>query len=369
MTLEEFAAYAENFAREHGEPGTLSLRHLQRLVAGKGPKGQSLGPIRPATARLLERIFETDSSKLLSSPAQNVATPEGEAAELRERIQKARRVDVVMLQGLRDQLNSIRRIDRQYGAVVTHSELLTKIDQVHDLLTYSLSGSIRKDLAIILSEMHTLAGWQSLDMGRCTASWQHYEQAKQAALETENVAYYAHATAEQAFTLLDLGESATAVELLGSTRRSAQHRCPQLLRVWLTAAYGEALAAAGRSAESLQHFDEAERCLPHEEVNSEGPYIVLDANHLARWRGHSAVRSGRDDSIAILTSALNALDSTFSRAESALRADLATALFTLGENRSASEELSQSRRIARRIGSARQMKRLQIVTELDSSRC
>lgn len=68
QTLEEFAEYAEGYAREHGEPGTLGVRHLQRLVAGHGPKGQSLGPVRPATARLLESIFGMSVDELLARP-------------------------------------------------------------------------------------------------------------------------------------------------------------------------------------------------------------------------------------------------------------------------------------------------------------
>lgn len=68
QTFEEFARYAEGFAREHGEPGTLSVRHLQRLVAGSRPDGRPLGPVRPATARLLERIFGVSIGELLTSP-------------------------------------------------------------------------------------------------------------------------------------------------------------------------------------------------------------------------------------------------------------------------------------------------------------
>lgn len=63
QTFEEFAEFAEGFARQHDEPGTLSVRHLQRLVAGRQP-----GPPRPATARLLERIFATSITELLGSP-------------------------------------------------------------------------------------------------------------------------------------------------------------------------------------------------------------------------------------------------------------------------------------------------------------
>lgn len=69
QTFEEFAEYAETFARQHGEPGTLSVRHLQRLVAGRRSDGSPLGPMRPATARLLERIFGISVVELLAPPA------------------------------------------------------------------------------------------------------------------------------------------------------------------------------------------------------------------------------------------------------------------------------------------------------------
>jgi 8-oxo-dGTP pyrophosphatase MutT (NUDIX family) len=64
QTFEEFAEFAETFAREHDEPGTLSVRHLQRLVTGR-QSGESL---RPATARLLERIFGMSIVELLAAP-------------------------------------------------------------------------------------------------------------------------------------------------------------------------------------------------------------------------------------------------------------------------------------------------------------
>ncbi|MGH3806076.1 MAG: NUDIX hydrolase [Pseudonocardiaceae bacterium] len=68
QTFEEFSEYVETFARKYGEKGTLSIRHLQRLVAGSRPDGTSPGPLRPATARLLERIFDTNIEELLAAP-------------------------------------------------------------------------------------------------------------------------------------------------------------------------------------------------------------------------------------------------------------------------------------------------------------
>lgn len=69
LTLREFVEFVETFARDHGEPGTLSFRHLQRLVAGRQSDGTPLGPLRPATTRLLERIFGLTIDELLSSPS------------------------------------------------------------------------------------------------------------------------------------------------------------------------------------------------------------------------------------------------------------------------------------------------------------
>lgn len=68
QTFEEFVESAELFAREHGEPGTIGVRHLQRLAAGRGPAGRPLGALRPATARLLERIFGVSVDELLAAP-------------------------------------------------------------------------------------------------------------------------------------------------------------------------------------------------------------------------------------------------------------------------------------------------------------
>jgi hypothetical protein len=53
QTLEEFAEFAELFAREHSEPGTLGSRHLQRLASGHGPKGRPLGPVKVPVPELL----------------------------------------------------------------------------------------------------------------------------------------------------------------------------------------------------------------------------------------------------------------------------------------------------------------------------
>lgn len=95
QTLVEFAEYAETFAREHKESGTLSVRHLQRLIAGHGPKGQPLGTLRPATARLLENIFGCSIDKLLGPPTQPTSTG-STTAELGQKLHDSSREDGIV---------------------------------------------------------------------------------------------------------------------------------------------------------------------------------------------------------------------------------------------------------------------------------
>lgn len=70
LTLEEFVQEAELYAREHREPGTLGLRHLQRLVAGRRSAGEPLGHVKASTARLLERMLGVPVDELLSPPVE-----------------------------------------------------------------------------------------------------------------------------------------------------------------------------------------------------------------------------------------------------------------------------------------------------------
>lgn len=357
QTLEEFAASIDAFAREHGEPGTLSVRHLKRLVAGRGINGAPLGPLRPATARLLEHFFGTSVDELLAQPGNGIRPSETDE-ELRERIRASSRVDAAMLGLLDDQLTSLRRLDRQLGTLVVHDEVVAKIDQVSALLSHSLRPAIRERIAALLSELCTLAGWQALDRANFTEAWRHYELGRLAASESSDPAFIAHTMAEQAFALIDLRETSSAVDLVASARSRPGHATDPLLRSWLAAAHGEALAADGQTSASLRAFDDAESRLPTERPHRSGPYVALDPVHLARWRGHALARVGAPNAVAVLTAALSDLDPCFQRAETALRVDLAVALTATNEPERASSHLAVAQTIARDIGSRRQERRI-----------
>lgn len=356
MTLERFAEYAETFAREHGERGTLSVRHLGRLVSGRGDKGRPLGRVHPDTARLLEGIFGTSIETLLSPPT----TRRRESApdeELRQMLGASARIDESVLNLLHDQLSATRRLDRQLGGIVAHDEVLTKIEQVTCLLSHSLTPTIRERLAALLSELHSLAGWQALDMGNMTAAWQHYDAGTTVATEAADPAFGAHTAAGQAFVLSDLGNTKSAAELLNHARQRT-NKADRLIRAWLAAAHGEVLAADGQGADSIHAFDAASALLPGDTTTAAGPYVVLDPVHLARWRGHALARIGEPEAIDVLTFALNQLDPTFTRAETALRVDLATAFAAQREPERSRQHAARAKTLAAEIGSGRQRRRL-----------
>ncbi|MEU8633247.1 hypothetical protein AB0C38_13830 [Amycolatopsis sp. NPDC048633] len=358
QTLAEFVEDAERFARTFGEPGTLSVRHLQRLISGRKPDGSPVGRPRPATARLLERMLGLPIDDLLSSPDVVRGPVEAAEEELRQRLSAARRVNADVLALLQDQLTAVRRLDRQLGASTAHEEVSTKVRQITRLRSHSLTPGVRSQLGALLSEFGTLAGWQQLDMGFVGDSWQFYERAKAAARESGDAAFEVHTAAEQAFVLLDVGETASAVELLGATERRAQRVVGHLLRSWLAAAHGEALAAEGQRSASMRAFDRAEGLLPTDVSAVDGPYVALDPVHLARWRGHALARVGEPDAVDVLSTALSRLDLTFTRAETGLRVDLATAFFAMGECVEGRAHAQRARALAVEIGSVRQQRRI-----------
>ena len=360
QTFEEFATFAEQFAVEHGEPGTLSVRHLQRLAAGRHPDGRPIGQVRPATARLLERIFGVSIDELLAPPTASNAAVDSDR-ELHLMLSVSKRVDSAVIRLLAEQLNAIRRLDRQLGAIVAHEEVKTKARQVGRLMSYSLSPAVRSRLAGLLSELHTLAGWQALDIGNVSESWRHYEHAKSAAAESGAPPFEIHALAEQAFALLDIDRSSDAVDVLGYARTQADRSGSQLLRAWLAAAHGEALAANNQRTECLHAFDDSAKLLPTDSSDNAGPYVILDPIHLARWRGHALARFGNTQAVTVLRDALGGLDTSFTRAETGLRVDLAMSLLALGEQDAAREHANIAQHLAAEIGSTRQSRRLRIL--------
>jgi tetratricopeptide (TPR) repeat protein len=358
-TYEEFVGFAEEYARRNQLRGTLSLRHLLRLASGRKADGTPVGKPRTATADLLERILGVPIGELLAPPRPE--TDDHATIELRQRLNASRHVDLAVIDLLREQLDSLRRLDRQMGAIVAYGEVQEKVDQVRQLHSHSLTPSVRTALAGVLSELGALAGWEALDQYDINRSWEHHELAKQAARDAGSSALLAHAVAQQAFVLLEVGEVNLAIAQLAEARNLVKRSAPRLLRAWLAAAHGEGLAAAGRRDDSLRAFDAAEELLPVDPIDPTLPFLFLENVHLDRWRGHALAGLGDAEAVGVLAGALDRLDPTFTRAETSLRVDLVVALIATGEQRRAHTHAERAERLAIEIGSVRQRRRMRLL--------
>jgi hypothetical protein len=303
--------------------------------------------------RLFREIYGRTNAEL-GFPDEPEEDPE--AAELRSRLAMARTVDPEAVEVFRHQVDQARHVDRRFGALTQLDQLCSQIHQVQQLLTYR-AGPQRPALAGVLVEASTLAGWQALDRAALGQAWTHYERAKAAAREADSPVLLAHATAEQAFVLIDLDETTAAVDQLVHARRIATGSATPLLRAWLAAAHGETLAVAGHADDARRAFDLASDLLPVD-PDPALPFLFLGDSHLDRWRGNALARVGAPDAIDQLTDALARLPVEFVRARSGLMVDLAYAHATAGDRDAALAHARQARRLAAQIKSDRQQHRL-----------
>ncbi|MBE1577647.1 tetratricopeptide repeat protein [Amycolatopsis roodepoortensis] len=312
-------------------------------------------PEPPMRAVLREIYGRTDDD--LGFPTGDFAGPSGD--ELAERLVIARRVDEQTIELFRDEVISVRHADRRFGSAARLERLRGQITEIEGLLRHTILRRDRAPLAGVLVEASTLAGWNSLDIGSLAQAWTHYERAKYAAMESGSTGLLAHATAEQAFVLIDTGNVDDALALFGEARSIGEH-APELLRAWLAAAEGEGHAIAGHRDEALRAFDEADTLLPNEVVHPELPFVFLGGSHLDRWRGNALVHLGAPEAIEHLERVVDDSRSTsFVRAGAAVYVDLAFAYSASGDREAARTYAQQARRIISQVGSVRLRRRLE----------
>jgi DNA-binding XRE family transcriptional regulator len=289
------------------------------------------------------------------------------AEDLAARLSASRSVSVAEVELMRQQVENIRTMDRQLGAPAVLEQLRALIDTMDGLRAYSLRAGIREGLAAVLADARALAGWQALDLGTVGDAWDHYEEAKSAARESGSPILLAHAQGEQAFALLDLGQPAQATELIREARSLVQARGPRLLTAWLHAAEAEAYAAARDEVRCRKALDAADATLPPDPADPALPFIFLREEHLARWRGNCLARIGDAGAVDYSLAALEAMDSSFTRAEAGLRCDLAEAMLLRGERDQAVVHTLRARELALRVGSIRQRRRIDRLASLAAS--
>lgn len=270
------------------------------------------------------------------------------------------RIDHELVAGLEQLTDQYRKMDRQVGAALI-PQTVAHVEQIQRMLENALPGAGADAAASALAEAAALAGWQSLDAGDVQKCWSLHSTAKLAAKQGGNAAVLAHVTAQQAYALLDAGKPADAAELVRyATRPELANHVPARLRAWLSAAEAEFLASAGEGDRARRLLDQAAALLPAGgDADEELPFLMLNAAHLARWRGNCLATLGADEAVEDLTSALDGIQSVPSaRAEAGLRVDLAVALQQRGDFAEAQRHAARAAELAGRTGSARQRRRI-----------
>jgi hypothetical protein len=79
-------------------------------------------------------------------------------------------------------------------------------------------------MAIALADASTLAAWQALHTGVVERAWRLYELAKRAAQDADAPMYLAHAMAERAYVLCEVGRPALGLDLVRDVRRAVEGR-------------------------------------------------------------------------------------------------------------------------------------------------
>jgi hypothetical protein len=102
----------------------------------------------PEYRKLFREIYGRTNTEL-GFPPENV---DAEAEKLRARLAAARTTDAATVEAFRQQVEHTRRIDRQFGGLTQLDQLRHQMDQVTELLEYSVGGAHRAELAAVLAD-------------------------------------------------------------------------------------------------------------------------------------------------------------------------------------------------------------------------
>ncbi|WP_239514306.1 XRE family transcriptional regulator [Streptosporangium sp. 'caverna'] len=256
----------------------------------------------PDHARMLFGLAPVD---LASPTGDHDDNHQEQADELTARIEAAAAIDPVMVMILSTDTNNLRLLDRRLGGVAIADKMRAQITQVERAHQHAVRPGIRTQLAHVLAETSSLAGWQAINTGALNDAWDHYEHAKAAAREADDPAI--------------LGDETTC-----------------------------------RAA-----LDQAAALLSEGDADPDMPYLSVNTHHLGRWRGACLVRFGDPGTVEDLRSALAGMDGTYNRAESGVRCDLGHALLVRGEPEAAQPHIQRAQHLATMTGSRRQRRRIE----------
>jgi tetratricopeptide (TPR) repeat protein len=309
----------------------------------------------PDHARMLLGLAPLD----IASPTGDYDDEHQEQTDaLSARLDAAATIDATMVTILNTDTNNLRLLDRRLGGVAIADKMHAQMDQIERTYRHAVRPGVRAQLAHLLAETASLAGWQAINSVALNDAWNHYEHAKAAACEADDPAVLAYVSGEQAYVLMELGRPAEATELLQHIHAIHHGRVPARLRTWLCAAEAEAAAVLGDETACRQALAQAAADLPQGDNDPDMPYLSINEHHFARWRGSCLLRFGDPSTVEDLRSSLAGMDGTFNRAESGVRCDLGHALLAAGDPEAAQPHIQRAQQLATMTGSRRQRRRI-----------
>ncbi|MFI6741503.1 hypothetical protein ACIBI9_52045 [Nonomuraea sp. NPDC050451] len=205
---------------ELGQPAVNAILHGKRSIAELHViERVATGFNLPDHARMLLGLAPQDTA---SPTGDHNDEHEEQTTELIGRLDFAATIDPTTVMILRTDTNNLRYLDRKLGGPAIADKMRAQIAQIERAHSHAVRPGIRAQLAHLLAETASLAGWQAINTLALNDAWTHYEHAKAAAYEAEDPAVLAYVSGEQAYVLMELGRPAEATELLQHVH--AQHR-------------------------------------------------------------------------------------------------------------------------------------------------
>ncbi|MBW6433083.1 helix-turn-helix domain-containing protein [Actinoplanes hulinensis] len=347
----------EEYARRRG----LEIASTPSLVVYVSEWENGRRVLSDSYAAILRAVLGVTDGELFGDVPGPVSLSSDGYAQLLESIDSARSVGRGMVGTLLAQTELLRTMDRQAGAASLVDQMGSHLAALQEVLTFAVLPDARRPVAIALAGAATLAAWQALDVGAADRAWRHYELAKTAARDADEIAYLAHAMAEQAYVLVEAGRNDLAVSLAQEARRTGGSRISSRLSAWLNAVEGELCALAGLPEDCRHALDRAVADLPpdSEDRDPEMVSIFLNQSHFDRWRGNTLALIGDANAVGELYGVLETMDPTFVRARAGVFSHLAQAHLVREEAEDARSCLLTARRLAGQTGSVRHRRRVE----------
>jgi hypothetical protein len=368
QTFEEFAEFAEVFAREHKESGTLSVRHLQRLAAGQRSNGEPLGPVRPATARLLEHIFGLDIDELLARPVDAAfltpivqGVPPGNTGSLasgrsggpRLVASSTTHLDEIMAH-LREQWHALVRADNLLGPRFAITGVLNHVAAIEELCS-SLRSQQRLEVVRLGARYAESAAWLYEDAGNIAQARYWTSRAMELAHEGDDgrmVAWTIFRRSQQAAAALD---AAQAIGFAQAARRDEERLAtPTRAAIRVQEACGHVLAGDEHAAQTL--LDEAHTWAATDTAGDahEGHGSYCTPSYIEIQRANCWLVTGKPKkAIALYEESLRALPVVYQRSRAAALSRLAVAYIADGQLEQAAGAAHTALPVARSGGSMR----------------